>query len=133
MEQLLKSQRWALDERRRQVADFETLIAKLNHDLVRIDRMLANEIERARQSPELQRALPAYHRAVAERQSRLRVTISGLHLELESLREKMTESFSEMKKTEQIINQRLERQRRLEERRESARLDAIQQRRYAHR
>jgi hypothetical protein len=86
---------------------------------------VANEIEAARNNLELQRALPDYRKVMAERRDRILKSITDLSGELDKLREQIMESFSELKKTEQTILNRQQRQRLAQRRRDQIRADEI--------
>lgn len=130
---LLRLQRFSLDEKRRQAMDFENLIAKLNNDMARLDLALQQEMEKAKYSPELQRNLVAYRKMIDERRQRLLNSVAGLQLELGVLREEMKASFNELKKTETVLAQRLERIRLHRQRREQKQFDDSNNRRQRYR
>ena len=125
LDQLLRLQRWTLDEKRRQASDLELLIERLIQDIAQLDGAVAREIEAARASIDLQRALPGYRQAMKERRERLERSQTDLHGELDKLREQITEAFSELKKTEQTVKNREQRQRLAERRKDQAISDEI--------
>jgi len=125
LDQLLRLQRWTLDEKRRQASDLELLIERLIQDIAQLDGSVAREIEAARASIDLQRALPGYRQAMKERRERLERSQTDLRGELDKLREQITESFSELKKTEQTVKNREQRQRLAERRKDQAISDEI--------
>ncbi|HVM84721.1 MAG TPA: hypothetical protein VMW18_12595 [Candidatus Binatia bacterium] len=125
LDQMLRLQKWSLDEKRRQAADLEALIERLRGDVRRLDEEVASEIETARNDLELQRALPDYKQVMAERRERILKSIADLSAELEKLREQIMESFAELKKTEQTIQNRQQRQRVQQRRREQNQADEM--------
>jgi chromosome segregation ATPase len=125
LDQMLRLQKWSLDEKRRQAGDLEALIERLQGDVRRLDEDVANEIEAARNNLDLQRALPDYRKVMVERRERILKSITDLSGELEKLREQIMESFSELKKTEQTILNRQQRQRLAQRRRDQIRADEI--------
>lgn len=125
LDQMLRLQKWTLDEKRRQAADLEALIERLRGDVRRLDGEVASEIETARKDIELQRALPDYRKVMAERRDRILKSIADLSAELEKLRAQIMESFSELKKTEQTILNRQQRQRVAQRRRDQTRADEL--------
>jgi translation initiation factor 2B subunit (eIF-2B alpha/beta/delta family) len=125
LDQMLRLQKFTLDEKRRQAADLDALIERLRGDVRRLDEDVAREIETARGNLELERALPDYRRVMAERRERILKSISDLSAELEKLREVIMESFSELKKTEQTILNRQQRQRLAQRRRDQVRADEV--------
>ena len=125
LDQMLRLQKWTLDEKRRQATDLEALIERLRSDIRRLDDEVANEVEAARNDLELQRVLPDYKRMMAERRERIEKSVSDLSAELEKLREQIMESFAELKKTEQTIANRQQRQRTAQRRRDQNRADEV--------
>ena len=111
LDQMLRLQKWTLDEKRRQATDLEALIERLRGDIRRLDDEVAREIEAARNDIELQRVLPDYKRMMAERRERIEKSVADLTAELDKLRDQIMESFAELKKTEQTIQNRQQRQR----------------------
>jgi flagellar export protein FliJ len=125
LDQLLRLQRWTLDEKRRQAGDLELLIDRLLQDIAQLDDAVAHEINAARASTELQRMLPGYRQAMKDRRGRLDKSLVDLRGELDKLREQITEAFSELKKTEQTVKNREQRQRLAERRKDQAISDEI--------
>ena len=125
LDQMLRLQKWSLDEKRRQATDLEALIDRLQGDIRRLDDDVAHEIETARNDIQLQRALPDYKKLMAERRARIEKSVADLTAELEKLREQIMEAFAELKKTEQTIQNRLQRQRNQQRRRDQGRADEM--------
>lgn len=125
LDQLMRLQKWTLDEKRRQALDLESLIEKLETDIGLLDEEIVREVEAAQASIELQRALPAYRKIMQERRERLEHSIANLRVELARIQEEIAEAFSDLKKTEQTIESRKQRQRHLQRRREQIVADDI--------
>ncbi len=125
LDQMLRLQKWTLDEKRRQATDLEALIERLRGDIRRLDEEVATEIEAARNELELQRVLPDYKRVMTERRERIEKSVADLTSELDRLRDQIMESFAELKKTEQTIANRAQRQRVAQRRREQNRADEV--------
>lgn len=125
LDQLMRLQRWTLDEKRRQASDLELLIERLIQDISKLDQQVEHEIEASRKDIELQRALPGYRQAMKNRRERLDKSLLDLRGELEKLREQITEAFSELKKTEQTVKNRQQRQRLAERRKDQAISDEV--------
>jgi len=125
LDQLMRLQKWTLDEKRRQALDLEALIGKLENDVRVLDDEVAREIETSQQSIDLQRALPAYRKMMQERRERLEQSIDNLRVELQRIQDEIAEAFSDLKKTEQTIQSRKQRQRQQERRREQIVSDDI--------
>ena len=125
LDQLMRLQRWTLDEKRRQASDLELLIERLVQDIIKLDEQVEREIEASRNNIDMQRALPGYRQAMSTRRERLDKSLIDLRGELEKLREQITEAFSELKKTEQTVKNRHQRQRLAERRKEQAVSDEV--------
>jgi flagellar FliJ protein len=125
LDQLMRLQKWTLDEKRRQALDLESLIDKFETDIRLLDEEVIREVDAAQQSIELQRTLPAYRKMMQERRERLQQSIDNLRVELARIQDEIAEAFSELKKTEQTIQSRKQRQRQQERRREQVVSDDI--------
>jgi len=125
LDQMLRLQKFSLDEKRRQAADLDALIERLRGDVRRLDEDVAREIDTARGNLDLERALPDYRKVMSERRERILKSIADLSAELEKLRDQIMESFSELKKTEQTITNRQQRQRNAQRRRDQIRADEV--------
>jgi predicted nucleic acid-binding Zn-ribbon protein len=125
LDQLMRLQRWTLDEKRRQASDLELLIERLIQDISQLDAAVEREIEASRANLELQRVLPGYRQVMKDRRARLDKSLLDLRGELDKLREQITAAFSELKKTEQTVKNREQRQRLAVRRKEQAVSDEI--------
>jgi chromosome segregation ATPase len=123
--QLLRLQKWTLDEKRRQAADLVALIERLQGDIARLDEEVAREIEVARTDLEASRHLPPYRDIMAKRRERLEQSVADVTLELERVREEIAETFGDIKKTEQTLQNRIERKRQQIARREQIATDEM--------
>jgi flagellar protein FliJ len=125
LDQMLRLQKFTLDEKRRQATDLEALIDRLKGDIRRLDDEVANEVEAARNDLELQRVLQDYKKMMAARRERIEKSVADLTAELDKLRDQIMESFAELKKTEQTIANRQQRQRLAQRRRDQSRADEV--------
>lgn len=125
LDQLLRLQRWTLDEKRRQAGDLEQLIDRLVKDILNLEREVEREIEAARADIEMQRALPGYRDLMKERRKRLERSMNDLRGELAKLQDEISEAFSDLKKTEQTVKNREQRQKLAERRRDQIVSDEI--------
>lgn len=125
LDQLIRLQRWTLDEKRRQAGDLELLIERLVKDIIKLDEQVEREIEASRADLELQRVLPGFRQAMKGRRERMDKSLVDLRGELDKLREQITEAFSELKKTEQTVKNREQRQRLAERRKDQAISDEV--------
>ena len=83
LDQLMRLQRWTLDEKRRQATDLELLIERLVQDIIKLDEQVEREIEASRADLELQRALPGYRNVMKGRRERMDKSLVDLRGELE--------------------------------------------------
>lgn len=125
LDQLLRLQRWTLDEKRRQASDLEQLIDRLVKDILNLEQEVQREVEAARNDIDMQRALPNYREAMKIRRQRLETSMNDLRSELAKLQESITEAFSDLKKTEQTMKNRAQRQKLAERRRDQIASDEI--------
>lgn len=125
LDQLLRLQKWTLDEKRRQASDLMALIERLQGDIAKLDEDVAREIELARTDLEASRHLPPYRDMMAKRRDRLEQSVADVNLELERVREEIAETFGDIKKTEQTIQNRQERKRQAVARREQIEIDEM--------
>jgi flagellar export protein FliJ len=125
LDQLLRLQKWTLDEKRRQAADLVALIERLQGDIARLDDEVAKEIEVARTDLEASRHLPPYRDVMSKRRERLEQSVADVNLELGRVRDEIAETFGDIKKTEQTIQNRLERKRQAMARREQIETDEM--------
>ena len=84
LDQLLRLQKWTLDEKRRQALDLEGLIEKFEIDIRQLDEEVIREIDASQESIELQRALPAYRKVMQERRERLEQSRRDLRVDARS-------------------------------------------------
>jgi len=125
LNQLLRLQKWTLDEKRRQAADLVALIERLQSDIAKLDDEVAREIEIARTDLEASRHLPPYRDMMAKRRERLEQSVADVTLELDRVREEIAETYGDIKKTEQTIENRLERKRQAVAKREQTETDEM--------
>lgn len=125
LNQLLRLQKWTLDEKRRQAADLVSLIERLQGDIARLDDEVAREIEAARIDLEASRLLPPYRDMMGKRRDRLEQSVADVTLELDRVRDEIAETFGDIKKTEQTIQNRIERKRQAMARREQIETDEM--------
>lgn len=125
LDQLLRLQKWTLDEKRRQASDLMALIERLQGDIAKLDADVAREIELARTDLEASRHLPPYRDMMAKRRDRLEQSVADVNLELARVQDEIAETFGDIKKTEQTIQNRLERKRQAVARREQIETDEM--------
>ena len=100
LKSMIRIHQWMLDERRRNLADLQVFLDKLQGDLAALDHSLEAERAAAETSPEAGLAYPAFVAAALERRKKLCGTIEELEGQVEALREAVAEAFAEVKKYE---------------------------------
>ncbi len=125
LDQLLRLQKWTIDEKRRQAADLTALVERLLNDIAKLDEDVSREIDIARTDLEASRHLPLYRDMMAKRRERLEKSVADVTLELDRAREEIAEIFGDIKRTEQTIQNRTERKRQAEALREQTTIDEI--------
>lgn len=125
--QLVRLQRWTLDEKRQKLAQLERLAGRLHADLESLETDLAAEKQRAAEGLEEARALTSYAAAAAERRRIFRRSIAEVEAKIEAAREEIEAVFRELKRYEQGLRTHEEREARKRAQREQAALDEVGQ------
>ncbi len=133
LENLVRLNRWQLDEKRRKLTDLERLAERLRSDLERLDAGLEAERRAAEQSEEGERAYPAFVAAELDRRRRLEASIAGVEREVEITREEVKIAFQEFKKYELALKNQRAREREHHKRQEQSQLDEMGVERYRRR
>ncbi len=122
---LVRLNRWQLDERRREVADLERLVAQLQGEAARLAEELKNEQATARDSDSANRAYGPYAQAIVVKQRRLAATIAEVEARAAAARESLAEAFRELKRHEMTLAERERRAKATLERKNQVVLDEI--------
>jgi flagellar protein FliJ len=97
---LSRLKRFEVEERRRQVAEIESMIGDFNQMALDLDRQIAIEQERAGVSDTSHYAYPTFAKAAIQRRDNLRNSALGLEAKLASARESLEGCLEELKKIE---------------------------------
>lgn len=97
---LSRLKRFEVDEKRRKVAEIETMIAEFNQMAVDLDRQIAVEQERAGVSDTNHYAYPTFAKAAIQRRDNLLASAADLEAKLASARETLAAAYEELKKIE---------------------------------
>ncbi len=97
---LSRLKRFEVEERRRQVAEIESMIGDFNQMALDLDRQIAIEQERAGVSDTTHYAYPTFAKAAIQRRDNLRNSALGLEAKLASARESLDGCLEELKKIE---------------------------------
>jgi flagellar protein FliJ len=97
---LSRLKRFEVEERRRQVAEIESMIGDFNQMALDLDRQIAIEQERAGVSDTTHYAYPTFAKAAIQRRDNLRNSALGLEAKLAGAKESLDGCLEELKKIE---------------------------------
>lgn len=97
---VIRLKRFEVDEKRRKVADIESMIAEFNDMAVDLDRQIAVEQERAGVSDVNHYAYPTFAKAAMQRRDNLAVSVAGLQAKLGAAKGELVEAEEELRKIE---------------------------------
>lgn len=122
---LIRLKRFHVDEKRRQVAQIEAMIADFQRMAGDLDREISTEQTRAGIDDPGHFAYPTYAKAAMARRDNLVQSADNLKGQLEDARGQLAEAFEELKKVEILEERDQVRERAAEGRAEQAELDRI--------
>ena len=124
-ETLIRLRKFQVDEKRRKVAQIETMIAEFDRIAAELDREIKTEQERAGIHDPAHFAYPTYAKAAMTRKENLKRSADELKVQLDDAKAMLGEAFEELKKVEMLDERDQMRERAEENAREQAELDAI--------
>ena len=124
-ETLIRLKKFQVDEKRRKVAQIETMIAEFDRMAVDLDREILAEQERAGIHDPAHFAYPTYAKAAIARRDNLKRSADDLKHQLDDARGALAEAFEELKKVELLDERDQMRERAVDSAREQAELDRI--------
>lgn len=124
-ETLIRLRKFQVDEKRRRVAQIETMIAEFDRMSADLEREITAEQEKAGIHDPAHYAYPTYAKAAIARRENLRRSAADLKTQLEDARAELGEAFEELKKVELLDERDQSRERASENAREQAELDQI--------
>jgi flagellar export protein FliJ len=124
-ETLIRLKRFQVDEKRRKVAQIETMIAEFERMNTELEREISAEQAKAGISDPGHFAYPTYAKAAISRRDNLARSIGELKTQLETARADLGEAFEELKKVEILEERDQQRERAEQNAREQAELDRI--------
>jgi flagellar FliJ protein len=101
--------RFEVDEKRRKVAEIETMIAEFNQMAADLDRQIAVEQERAGVSDTNHYAYPTFAKAAIQRRDNLLASAADLAAKLANARATLAEAHEDLKKIELLEERDAER------------------------
>jgi flagellar protein FliJ len=124
-ETLIRLKKFQVDEKRRKVAQIETMIAEFERMATDLDREIKVEQERAGIHDPAHFAYPTYAKAAMTRRENLTRSADELRVQLDDAKAALGEAFEELKKVELLDERDQMRERAEENAREQAELDTI--------
>jgi flagellar export protein FliJ len=99
-ETLVRLKKFQVDEKRRKVAQIETMIAEFDRMAGELDREIRIEQDRAGIHDPAHFAYPTYAKAAIGRRENLKRSIDELRIQLEDAKSALGEAFDDLKKVE---------------------------------
>ena len=124
-ETLIRLKKFHVDEKRRRVAQIETMIAEFDRMAVDLEREISTEQERAGISDPSHFAYPTYAKAAIQRRENLKRSADELKVQLDDAKASLGEAFEELKKVELLDERDQARERAEENAREQMEMDSI--------
>ena len=116
---LIRLKRFQVDEKRRQVAQLDMMIADFNRMVKDLEDQIVSEQNRVGIHDVAHFAYPTFAKAAMQRRDNLKVSVHDLEVKLEAARDELSTAVEEMKKIE-LIEER-------DQNRERAERDAVEQ------
>jgi len=124
-ETLIRLKRFQVDEKRRQVAQIEAMIAEFERMARDLDAEIEAEQQRAGITDVAHYAYPIYARAARQRRDNLQRSADEMRAQLEEAQAELGEAFEELKKVELLEERDIARERAAGNAREQAALDEM--------
>ena len=124
-ETLIRLKRFQVDEKRRKVAQIETMIAEFNRIAGDLEREIKLEQDRAGIHDPAHFAYPTYAKAAISRRENLKRSADELKTQLDEAQAVLGEAFEELKKVEMLDERDHAREKVEENAREQAELNRI--------
>ena len=99
---VIRLKRFEVEEKRRKVAEIESMIGDFNHMACDLDRQIALEQERAGITDVNHYAYPTFAKAAIQRRNNLNASAADLEAKLAAARGELDEACGELKKMELI-------------------------------
>jgi flagellar protein FliJ len=124
-ETLIRLKKFQVDEKRRKVAQIETMIAEFERMATDLDREIKVEQDRAGIHDPAHFAYPTYAKAAMQRRENLARSADELRGQLDDAKAALADAFEELKKVELLDERDQLRERAEENAREQAEMDTI--------
>ncbi|WJS03821.1 flagellar export protein FliJ [Roseibium aggregatum] len=122
---LIRLKRFQVDEKRRQLAQIESMIAEFNRMADELDDQIRSEQERVGITDVTHFAYPTFAKAAADRRDNLRNSAHELDDQLQRAQDELSEAIEELKKFEQLEERDQQRERTAQELAEQDQLDEV--------
>ena len=122
---LIRLKKFQVDEKRRKVAQIESMIADFDRMAADLEREIKIEQERAGIHDPGHFAYRTYAKAAIQRRENINRSADELKVQLEAAKDMLADAFEELKKVEQLDERDQMRERAAEEAQERSELDAI--------
>jgi len=106
---VIRLKRFEVEEKRRKVAEIESMIGEFNNMAADLDRQIAIEQDRAGVSDVNHYAYPTFAKAAIQRRDNLATSVAGLEAKLEAARGELDEACEDLKKIELLQERDAER------------------------
>src|SRR5437764_2510240 len=124
-ETLIRLRKFQVDEKRRRVAQIESMVADFDRMAIELDREIATEQDRAGIHDPAHFAYPTYAKAAIARRDNLKRSADELKGQLDDAKAALGEAFEELKKVELLDERDQLRDRAADNAREQAEMDRI--------
>ncbi len=124
-ETLIRLKKFQVDEKRRKVAQIETMMAEFDRIASELDREIKLEQDRAGIHDPAHFAYPTYAKAAMGRRENLKRSSDDLKAQLDDAKAMLGEAFEELKKVEMLDQRDHDREKAEENAREQTELDRI--------
>ena len=124
-ESLIRFKRFQVDEKRRQLAQIETMIAEFHRMADDLERQIKDEETRAGVSDVGHFAYPTFARAAMQRRENVLASAGELDGQLRDAQDALAEALEDLKKIEILEERSNDRERAAETQREQTEMDAI--------
>ncbi|KZM52075.1 flagellar export protein FliJ [Labrenzia sp. OB1] len=122
---LIRLKRFQVDEKRRQLAQIESMIAEFNRMADELDEQIHSEQDRVGITDVTHFAYPTFAKAAADRRDNLRNSAHELDDQLQRAQDELSEAIEELKKFEQLEERDQQRERTAQEVAEQDQLDEV--------
>lgn len=122
---LIRLKRFQVDEKRRQLAQIESMISEFNRMADELDEQIRTEQERSGITDVTHFAYPTFAKAAADRRDNLRNSAHELDDQLQRAQDELSEAIEDLKKFEQLEERDQQRERTAQEMAEQDLLDEV--------